>query len=420
MSVAAAPAVVREVVPLSVLEADIDIRPAPMASLPPDIAYCLDAEVELGAISADERAYVDLFDDDTVGWFEGLAEGGADLFVPTIKARFAAWREWAAPGDRLALDWAGLRGMRWRFDEVAKEVAYAASRDGGPSGTLDAQSRIGRALMATRDAAGFIDGLAAVVARTADDVAMHGPGAFAAAADRCEALYRDRSAPLRRRDEAVRAWAASLRRNPPTVSRPAPQVESRRDAKRRVAGARRVLRRSYALLESVAGRHRARACLSGDTVTVEGRRFDFRLRVPDPKRSGALAVDVSVTDKHGIELASLCVYNPGTPAFDQVVALILHVVSGQEDAIVRTGNVVRSTEAATRHAAFLEVRGLLDGMPPGPDHGGFAARADGSAAFLRAARTALAEASAGAWAPLAGLAGLAPPWVPAVEFSRNP
>ncbi len=173
---------------------------------------------------------------------------------------------------------------------------------------------------------------------------------------------------------------------------------------------RRVLRRSYALLESVAGRHRARACLAGEDVTVEGRRFDFRLRVPDPKRTGALAVDVSVTDKDGIELASLCVYNPGTPALDQVVSLILHVVSGEEDAIVRTGNIVRSTEAAYRNPAFVEVRGAVPGHFGVIDLGEYAAGAVGASRFLPAARAALAEASSGAWAPLAGLAAAPIPW----------
>ncbi len=177
MSAGAAPAVVREVIPLSAFEVgDIDVEVLPQDTLPPDIAYCLDAEVETGGISADERAYVDLFDDDTVGWFEGLAVGGASLFAPTVKARYAAWRRWAGPADRLALDWAGLRGMRWRFDEVAREVAYAAARDGGPSGDADAAGRVRRALLSTREAAAFVDGLAAIVARTAEDVAASGPG----------------------------------------------------------------------------------------------------------------------------------------------------------------------------------------------------------------------------------------------------
>ena len=356
--------VARETIDIARIEGDLHVEEADPNRLPPDLGYCLDAEVEWGAITADERAFVDLFDDGAAGWFTGIADDGT-RFASSIKERYAAWRRTASPDDMLALDWAGLRGLRWLFDECAQGIAGSATfRDRLLLTRSEQEISAGVLAAAFEDGDGsrFVKAAEPVVRRAARDVRKWGVERFRAAETRVERLYPLRREAMLERDWIIREWE-STRRGETLEGRPdvasllvprKPKVETKRERRR----FRKILTRSFSFLRSVAGVENARAWLSGDEVLVEGRRFDFRLRVADLRREGHGALDVFVTDKHGIELAKLCVYNPKTPALDQVVAMILHVVSGEEDRIVATGNVIRSTAAASLNPAFVEVRGI--------------------------------------------------------------
>ncbi len=128
--------------------------------------------------------------------------------------------------------------MRWRFDEVAREVAYAAARDGGPSGDADAAGRVRRALLSTREAAAFVDGLAAIVARTAEDVAASGPGDFAAASRPLRGALPRPPGPAPAQGRGRPCLGGDPPRAPPGRGLPAPRPETRQAAKRRLAGMR--------------------------------------------------------------------------------------------------------------------------------------------------------------------------------------
>jgi hypothetical protein len=348
--VAASQAPVRGTVPQSPSAPPAPVEAHLANALPPDIAYCLDAEVEFGGIGGDERAFVDLFDVGTAQWFDALShspDGGGVRFPDVVRERHAAWRMTAAPSDAMALDWAGLCTMRMILDDVAKGVMS----ESGTDATLTEEDVLAL-LPGSGEAARLARISAPLVTRCVEDVGRWGVDAFLSSSGQVEGLYRARSAELLRRDAAVRD-AVRLRRE---AGRGPVNAAPGRAARRTRTLARRALARSRALLENLAGRERATAWLSGDEVTVEGRRFDFRLRVADPHRIGHGALEVSVTDKDGIELASLCVYVPDTPALDQVCALVLHVTSGEEDEILRRANVIRAREAAFAHPAFREVR----------------------------------------------------------------
>ena len=355
---APAPALAREVVDLSEVAEGFLIDELPGGALPPDIAYCLDAELELGGIGGDDRAFVDLFDIGTERWFDALVTdgtAGARRFTDVVRERHAAWRLGALPEDVMTVDWAGIGTLRMRIDDVAyqvmAEMGYGTLSLLGEDAT-PSEAAVAAHLPDSVEARHFARMAAAIAQRSAADAERWGHEAFRDCAGRLPELYRARSDMLMRRDRAIRE---AERRRKAEAAAPRSGRE-RREARRLRDLARRALARSRDLLENLAGRERARAWLAGDTVTVEGRRFDFRLRVADIRSTGHGALDVSVTDKDGIELAALCVYAPDTPALDQISAMVLHVSSGDEDEILRRANVIRASEAGLADAAFREVR----------------------------------------------------------------
>ncbi len=329
--------------------------------LPPDLDYSLDCELEWGGIGCDDRAYVDIFDAGTFDWFVPLTRGGASEFPDIVAARHERWRTGAPIAARLALDWAGLSGLRWLYRDVSHDVAWQLVHGQG-LGDLPDDASGALALLDVRDPACFhrFERRAGVVVRRClEDVEIAGPEAFLAAEGAVEALYARSADRIRARNRDINRMLREYAENTPSQAvRLAAGAKGIRTPlqRRREKGLRKAIARSFDLLASIAGRQTARACLDGDAVHVEGRRFDFRLRVANLRSSAHGAVEVFVLDKDAVELASLCVYMQDTPALDQMAALILNVAHGNEEEILKRANVIRATAAAETNAPFREIR----------------------------------------------------------------
>lgn len=384
--------------------------------LPPDLAYSLDAELESGGLGADDRAFVDLFDQNTFSWFLPLTRRNGRAFPDIVKRRHLEWRQTASIEDRIAVNWGGVKGLRWLFDDVVSDFAYDAIYHQGigtlPDGDL-------AAIVATLDVREhpclqkFLDCAAPIVRRASEDIEIGGLQAYFAGRDRLDDLYKQNATRIRERSRRINTMlrqytdysvpqAMRLAEGGPSIR----TVEQKRKEKR----LRRAINRSYTLLASVAGRHTARACIDGDTIVVDGKKFDFRLRVANLRSTAHGAVEVFVTDKNAVELAALCVYIDETPALDQVAALILTVASGNEDEIVRRANIIRSTQAAAENPEFRQIRESINRTRPMP------AMAQSESIpnqrspeeFLPEVRRKLAaEIDRTAWQPLAALLGCA-------------
>ncbi len=179
------------------------------SALPPDLSYCLDEEVQAGALGSDERAYVDLFMPDAVQWFDAVADEG-DAFVGRVGERFRAWREGAAPVDLMALDWTGLGGLRWLLDECASEVVAALGEKwcDPPS-----QDEIEAVLPSLPGPSRLAARAATLAARCEADIARWGVDGFLAARGRTAALYEHRREALGRRDALIRDRVGARRRS---------------------------------------------------------------------------------------------------------------------------------------------------------------------------------------------------------------
>lgn len=337
--------------------------------LPPDLDYSLDCEQEAGSIGLDDRAFVQLFDQNTVSWLLPLTRGNARAFPDIIKRRHAEWRRTAAIEDRMALDWGGLKALRWLFDDVVNDYAYELIYRNSVGDLPDNLA----AAVASMDVQNhsclrrFTDCAAPIMQRTLDDIQIAGQSAFLACRDRLDEMYAQQAAAIRERSRKINTALRRCAENSmPRATRmaeggaPIRTIEQKRREKR----LRKALGRSFTLLSSIAGRRTARACIDGEAIVVEGRRFVFRLRVANLRSTAHGAIEVFVTDKDGVELAALCVYIDETPALDQMAALILNVTSGNEDEIIRRANVIRSTQAAAENQHFRDIRERVDRSRP--------------------------------------------------------
>lgn len=338
--------------------------------LPPDLAYSLDAELESGGLGADDRGFVDLFDQNTFSWFLPLTRRNGRAFPDVVKKRHLEWRQTASIEDRIALNWAGVKGLRWLFDDVVSDFAYDAIYHQGvgtlPDGDL-------AAIVATLDVSQhpclrrFTDCAAPIVRRASEDIAIAGLETYFAGRDRLDELYAENATRIRERSRRINTMLRQYTEySVPQAMKlaeggaPIRTIEQKRKEKR----LRKAINRSYVLLASIAGRQTARACIDGDTIVVDGEKFDFRLRIANLRSTAHGAVEVFVTDKNAVELAALCVYIDETPALDQMAALILTVTSGNEDEIVRRANIIRSTQAAAENREFRQIRENIDRQRP--------------------------------------------------------
>lgn len=397
-----------------------DMPPVPVGldrsdCLPPDLEYSLDCEQEDGGIGHDDRAFVDLFDTNAISWFLPLTRGNAQQFPEIIKTRHARWRETAPITQRMALTWGGLEALKWLFNGCVSGLSYQVIHHHGVSNFPDGTEVAYLETMNVAQDAGFLrfaDCARPIVARAIQDIGVAGPEAFLAARGSLDVLYAEAHDQIRNRNRQIFEILSRFSENsvPQAVRMLGghPPIRTRAQ-KQKERGLRKAITRSYRLLGSIAGAETARACLDGDQITVAGRNFDFRLRVANLRSTAHGAIEVFVTDKSAVELANLCIYIDQTPALDQMAALILDVTTGNEDEIIRRSNIIRSTEAATSNATFMEIRKRMErSVPtiPDPDGTDVVDTASGREDLLPAVERRLAEAvDIAAWRPLIELFG---------------
>lgn len=140
-----------------------------------------------------------------------------------------------------------------------------------------------------------------------------------------------------------------------------PTRQSMQDARR----ARKVLRRSAAIGDKIAGRPAVRAILRGDEAIIEGMRYNYHIeRMPHISLVMQAAhpdlmqhpLRVNIHRKDGKRLAYGCIYFEKTPALDQLVALALHVRDREAELdLLRTANLSKFTPEYADEATLCEI-----------------------------------------------------------------
>jgi hypothetical protein len=133
----------------------------------------------------------------------------------------------------------------------------------------------------------------------------------------------------------------------------------RRGAESRVPGEaidkeqRKVLKRSLRAAEAFVPAETVTAFLNKKEVTVTGKNLVLKaIRTGKLTSKGHGAFSVSVCTKDSVFLARLCVYFDNTPVLDQLIGMVLFVLSGCEEEFIRKGNVVYLSSEGSKHPLF--------------------------------------------------------------------
>lgn len=317
----------------------------------PDVCYVLDGAVELCEITADAHFFfmhlcphvntvVDRLEQHHPPIPSDTRTGSR--FCNALMEFYAGWWRQAPKIDRDACSIAGLWSAKYQLKEIAGSIRIGAVRhvtDRGHTGRRGLRKamsrRVMRHVMKTDPVCTEYLRLWREMLRRIRTV---GPMDCRAACDRMNGLI-NQSNDLRSREIQMRRELIDKRNH--------------RQRKHR----RKVITKSYNLLRSVTGEETARAFIAGDGITIEGKDFDFIAR-----RGGSLsetghgAMRIEVADKSGVVLTDLCIYFDDIPAMDQVAALALHVMVGEEREILETGNYF-----SVREEGFASP--LLDAKP---------------------------------------------------------
>jgi hypothetical protein len=318
--------------------------PTPLATirhLAPDVQYCLDAAIDNGDISADVWTFLVYYHPNTNQWFDALEAAPHHALKHAAIAAYLSWRKTAPRDDIVHCVVEGFIALQLQMEVAVDSGAMCALRmlppGIGVKGSRQMQSPNFMRRVCRRDTTcvDFIN----TTHRIANDAVL----------TEC-ARGLDSATPIldllnQRRAELRQAMALQQERL---------EQKNRKQTHQK----RKTIRRSLDLMSSVIGEHDARVFISGDEVTIEGKAFNFLVKKHRAYSAGHGGQPViTVTDKAGVVLSDLCLYFEATPTMDQVAALALHVASGEEDDLIRTGNLYNIKPQATANTALALLKG---------------------------------------------------------------
>lgn len=301
----------------------------------PDVQYVFDGAVELLDITADAHFYFMHIHEDVNGWMDRRQRLPLAELTAEIMADYLAWHEIAPRPVANAATITGLRSSTYQLREIEGMISHnvitAVRKAGhvGKKGLRKACSRKRIQRSARRDPVilKYCNRWRALIERAVKIRRKE----FDAA---CKTINQLIDEDNRKRELEFRRATKSLQ----------PITKRQRKARRKVVA------KSYELLRDVTGEETAKAFFEGDRITITGREFDFVCsRGRSLHAPGHGNVKVEIADKQGVVLADLCVFLADSPAMDQVAALALYTMVGDERKILNTGNLFNIRDAGADH-----------------------------------------------------------------------
>lgn len=337
-----------------------------------DVQYCFDGAVEMGDMTADVAAYFHYFHPNPNKWFDetdtATRSGEPDtLFQNRAQATYIAARPTMTPQQRAVCSYEGLLNLRTQCQETAREVVGAILYQ-IPEGGLT--PRVMRRLTAPS----FLRRCAkrdqlhetrrtrakALIVRSLEDTrAVKGGKEIA---DWINAEREKRRAEdaavlehIRLTIEKPIVTNAEWRDAYDTAARERKKLQRLRQ--RHMKQSRKAAHRGFKLLASVTSHEKARMFLGGDYVSIDGQRFRFVMKKQySLTTTGHGGLEIQIANKAGAHLSNLCLYFEGTPAVDQVAAIAMHVAAGEEDDMIRTGNLYNLQPGAENNMALTTLK----------------------------------------------------------------
>ena len=121
--------------------------------------------------------------------------------------------------------------------------------------------------------------------------------------------------------------------------------------KKKEKDARKALKKGVNLVRNMFGSEQINAFLSGNSFTVEGKRYNYIIKSKNNlirhtkyPNSGHIPYHLEVVTKEGLILGSGCTVFKNTPVIDQLIAFIMHI-KNNEDYVLQNMNITRRTSA---------------------------------------------------------------------------
>lgn len=159
-----------------------------------------------------------------------------------------------------------------------------------------------------------------------------------------DGFYREQERRIReRRDAQYAAMARVIDANRAGLKKAPKQIKTE-------STARKVVKRAAVLASALLGASTVAAFAKGEPVQLSGQNINFEIRAAGKLSSvGHGGIKIMLSDKTGEKLAGLCVYHKDTPALDQLTAFALRIESGEEEEIVKVGNLYQVTPVGAQH-----------------------------------------------------------------------
>jgi len=328
--------------------------------LPPEIQYAMDNIVELCDVTADVATFFRHHDEKARVFYDFTAEECDFHGIPfdhalprLLDQRYMQWRKTAPLHDRIDCLLSGAGCLTMQIDELAHGIS-----DHGIDKLLQGGKRSQRR------------------ARSPDAVIRAGATErsrnFAVAIERLRGLIADDVAEAAGQEDHVLDLLATERQLTMQAERQLAE-EVRRVFERRVKRPPRSVRkqkakamlRAFNFASSLIGRETVSAFVQGDRITIAGRNMDFIIK-PKGLCDGYGGWFIEVADKTGVVMCELCVYQEDVNTLDQVAALAMHVMAGDEEKVFAIGNLHQTH--TPNHPLIIQRSELRDEIKPPQQH----------------------------------------------------
>lgn len=134
---------------------------------------------------------------------------------------------------------------------------------------------------------------------------------------------------------------------------------------------KKAIKKGLKTLSNLISNKNANAFVSGDGFVIEGNKFNFFFKknrgyntiwehTKNPI-SRHIPYQLEILSKDNVLLCEICVVFPDTPIIDQLIAAILYIQSGNEEELIKTGNIMNATDAYYDNECIKKIHNK---MPP--------------------------------------------------------
>lgn len=134
---------------------------------------------------------------------------------------------------------------------------------------------------------------------------------------------------------------------------------------------KKAIKKGLKTLSSLVTNKNANAFVSGDGFQIDGENFNFFFKKNRHSNtiwehtknpiSSHIPYQLEILNKDNVLLCEICVFFPDTPIIDQLIAAILYIQSGNEEELIKAGNIMNATDAYYDNECITKIHNK---MPP--------------------------------------------------------